>query len=115
MSGLSSSAAQRVREQLLQLQKEFIGALPAKLENIERLWLEYRSDRAEPPGRELLAAIHKLAGTSTMYGLGDLGQRARELEGELEDELDGIQDIPDRTTFEEGMAFLMSQKSRPAH
>ncbi len=111
MTDISEDGLQRIRMQLQEMQKEYIASLPARLDEISTLWHAYSSSRDPDTGRALVTATHKVAGTSTLYGLTELGALARSLEEQLADELDGIDDITDQDSFARQMNELIASKA----
>lgn len=68
--------AASLRAKLLKLQHAYAEGIPDRLTKIGRVWRAYRATGAEEARTETLTRVHKMAGTATMYGLGDLGKLA---------------------------------------
>ena len=82
--------AERLRTKLLELQEAYVKGIPVRLADIGQTWDTYCSTQGAVALAQVLNEVHKLAGTATMYGLGDLGKYAYTAEEALlalEDEI----------------------------
>ncbi|MDJ0933327.1 Hpt domain-containing protein [Breoghania sp.] len=112
MNGLHDDVAQQIQEQLLELRREFVEGLPPRLKEIGDLWGDYAPDGDRKSGKELLSAIHKIAGTATIFGVTDLGQLARNLQIALEDIFDDIEVETNEKFIAENIDRLISYDVR---
>jgi hypothetical protein len=59
------------------LMQRYMASLPEKEAQLRVLWQAYSSDRSTERLSDLRSLLHKFAGSTSMYGLIDLGQDLR--------------------------------------
>ncbi len=111
--------AETIQEKLQALQDNFAANLPAKLQDIETIWMRVRIDNQDKDISEIIFLCHKLAGAGTSFGFKNISDNARLLENALKD----IQHNPDikghapwddciRSTIESYVQQLISKENQ---
>ncbi len=78
-----------LQKRLRQLREHFASELPAKLTQLNELWIQARKDACPESYATLQGACHKLAGSSGTFGFDALGNSTRHLEQLLEPAVEG--------------------------
>ena len=85
MGRLVSQGAEAFRRQLESLRAEYRAGLPATLATIESLWRGLEGGAADPARmRELLRALHSVAGSARTFGVAGVSEAAAAAESCLE-------------------------------
>ena len=119
MSEPGSLLAPELPQELIELRRQFVSRLPARIDEIAELFHALSDGRWEAgSGETLHRMVHSLTGTAGTFGLHDISRTARRLETRLASMIDGA-DAPSDVawrTLSTDMALLheLGAAQRPA-
>ena len=93
------------------LTQRYLASLPEKEAQLRSLWQAYSSDRSAERLSDLRSLLHKFAGSTSMYGLTDLGQDLR-IPLRAADALLDRNDASAGDTLDEGMGVVLQSFDR---
>lgn len=93
------------------LMQRYMASLPEKEAQLRLLWQAYSNERSAERLSDLRSLLHKFAGSTSMYGLVDLGQDLR-IPLRAADALLDRDDTSAGETLNEGMAVVLQSFTR---
>jgi HPt (histidine-containing phosphotransfer) domain-containing protein len=91
---------EELKRRLSALHSKYRAGAPARIAEIETLWLKVRADAADPARDELILAAHTIVGSAPTLGCEALGAAARTLEAALRAAFEGGKTVSENEATE---------------
>lgn len=74
-----------INEELRQLQREYIGKLPSRMQVLEQAWQAYITQAKPEYLQDIYRRVHAITGTSGVLGIDEVSDAARAIEQAVRD------------------------------